>query len=133
MEKPFEISFPEVEMDIFNPCFKGVRGLFGNPKALNSLLFYLRTLSLFFSAYSSLSSTLTTIVVQLVDTKGTTGKYPCVIHLECSMCHLSACQQLGSLRCPRGSLEPVVVAGTSILLFYVALRLLRMNSQPGKG
>lgn len=81
MEKLFEISFPRVEMDIFNPCFKGMKGLFGNPKALSSLLFYLRTLFLFFSTYYLLSSTLTNVIVQLIDIKGTIGKYSCVIHL----------------------------------------------------
>lgn len=81
MEKPVEIPFPKAEMDVFNPCSKGIRGLFGNPKALSSLLFYLRTLLLCFSTYSSLSSALANVVVQLIDTKGTTGKYPCAISL----------------------------------------------------
>lgn len=37
IENNFRIFFPKAEIDIFNLCFKGVRGLFGTPKALSSL------------------------------------------------------------------------------------------------
>lgn len=136
MEKLCEISFSRVEMDIFNPCFQGIKGLFGNPKALSSLLFYLRTLFLFFSTYYSLSSTLTNVIVKLIDTKGTIGKYSCVIHLLNLSVQCQCSSSLPTSQQPwlsKETVEPVVVAGAPVLLFHTALQLLRMNLQPGKG